>query len=285
MREIGAESLLVFRQKPPPCELHVEQNAREVGLEKALDRLDALTDAIAPEADIEVEPHEDHVHYAFVHPRFEHTVWGTAPTTEGDVPTAISRTVLRRFMAHLTSDVTTARALSLPLASTIQLHGDFLGLSPTAPSVAETTFELRLPVVDGVDVRRLLKLREAEAEYFERFRQALRLAAEEQLKAGESDSSAVSEEIRRDVIDPAIVDINVRLRAASDTLSAKTRLTTRLSAALIAFGVYFQEPMVASAGLAAAGASVPAMMKYEDDVGQVRLSDMFFLWQAEQHRH
>lgn len=285
LREVGAEPLIAFRQKPPPCEIHIEKHAREAGLDQALERLNALAETIAPEAEIKAEKHDDHLLYAFVHPRFEHTVWGTAWPEDEDVQVAISRAVLRRYMAHLTSDVRTARALCLPLASTIQVHGDFLGVGPTTPSAAQAMFELRLPVVDGVDVRRLLELREGEAEYFERFRHALRLAAEERLKAGETDSRAVAEEIQRDVIEPAINDINIRLRAASDTLAAKTRLTTTLSAALIACGVYFQEPLIASAGLAAGGATVQARVKREDDVGQVRLSDMFFLWQAQQHHH
>jgi hypothetical protein len=285
LREVGAEPLLVFRQKPPACEIHVAEHAHEAGLDPALERLDALAETIALEAEIRTEAHEDHLHYSFVHPRFEHTVWGTAWPEGEDFRLAVSRSVLRRYMAHLTSDVQTARALSLPLASTIGVHGDFLGLGPTAPSAAEVMFDLRLPVVEGVDVRRLLELRDAEGEYFERFRQALRLAAEERLKAGETDSRAVADEIQREVIEPAITDINVRLRAASDTMRAKTRLTTSLSAMLTACGVYFKEPSLIGAGMVAGGASVQAQMKREDDVGQVRLSDMFFLWQAESHRH
>jgi hypothetical protein len=285
LREVGAEPLVTFRQKPPPCEVHVDQHAREVGLDQALDRLDVIAERAAKKAQIKTEKHEDHFHYEFVHSRFEHTVWGTVWPEGEDLRLEVSRAVFRRFMSHLTSDVRTARMLSLPLASTIQVHGDLLGLTAASPSAAEVMFDLRLPVVDGVDVRTLLELRQAEGEYFERFRVALRLAAEERLRAGGTDSAAVGEEIRREVIDPAITDINVRLRAAADTLAAKTRLTTRLSAVLTACGVYVQEPLLVSAGMTAAGASMQAWMKHEDEVGQVRLSDMFFLWQAEGHRH
>ncbi|HXV06232.1 MAG TPA: hypothetical protein VFP23_10055 [Solirubrobacterales bacterium] len=285
LREIGAEPLVVFRQKPPPCEVHLDLHAREVGLDQALVCLDALAERAARVAEIQTQRHGDHFHYEFVHPRFEHTVWGTVRPEGQDLPFEVSRAVFRRYMSHLTSDVRAAQTLSLPLASTIQVHGDLLGLTARSPSAAELMFDLRLPVVDGADVRTLLELREAEGEYFERFRLALRLAAEERLPAGDHDSVAIAQQIQREVIEPAIADIAVRLRAAADTLAVKTRLTTRLSAVLIACGVYLQEPLIVSAGLTAAGASMQAWMKHEDEVGRARLSNMFFLWEAEQHRH
>jgi hypothetical protein len=285
LRDIGADSLLLFRQKPPPCEIHVEQHAHEVGLDAALDRLDELASRFAEEAQIDTRKHEDHVHYAFVHPRFEHTVWGTAWPRENDLRREVSRAVLGRYMSHLTSDVRTATMLGLPLASTIQVHGDLLGMTAAAPSTAQVIFNLRLPVLAGVDVRTLLQLRDEEREYFERFRQALRVAANEQLRSGQSDAQAAADSVQRDVIEPALLDISVRLRAAADTLASKTRVTTSLSAVLTACGVYLGEPLIVTAGIAAAGASVQAVMKNADDFGQVRLSDMFFLWRAQQHYH
>jgi len=285
LRDIGADSLLLFRQKASPCEIHVEQHAHEVGLDAALGRLDELADRFAQEAQIDTRRHDDHVHYVFVHPRFEHTVWGTAWPKQNDLRREVSRAVLGRYMSHLTSDVRTATVLNLPLVSTIQMHGDLLGLTGPALSTAQVIFNLRLPILAGIDVRTLLQLRDEEREYFERFRQALRVAAGEQLRSGQGDAQVAAKSVQREVIEPALLDISVRLRAAADTLASKTRVTTSLSAVLTACGVYLGEPLIATAGIATAGVSVQAAMKHADDVGQVRLSDMFFLWQAQQHCH
>jgi hypothetical protein len=285
LREIGAEPLLLFRQKPPACEVHVAQHAEEAGLVAALGRLDAYAEQLARESKIETQPHDDHVHYTFVHPRFEHTVWGVVEPAGGDLNQEIARAVLDRYMAHLTSDVRAARMLGLPLASTVQLHGDLLGMTPQAPSAAQVMFDLELPVVDGLDIKTLIRLREEEREHFERFRIALRVAANARLDDGDGDPAAAALKIQQEVIDPALSDINVRLKVAAEVATQKTRGTTRLGAALIACGVYFGEPTITAAGIVAAGASVQATMKKVDDVGQARLSDMFFLWQAQEHAH
>ena len=285
LREIGAEPLLVFREKPPPCEVHVRQHAREVGLAVGLERLDELAVSLAKAARIESQPHDDHVHYAFNHSDFEHTVWGTVWPEGADLRVEVARAVLSRYMAHLTSDVRTARMLGLPLASTVHVHGQLLGLLPTAPSVADVMFSLSLPVLDGVDIKTLLELRDDQREYFERFRLALRTAASERLKVGQPTAPGVARAIEQDLIQPALIDIAVRLRAAADTLSAKKRITTTLSGLLTACGVYLSEPLLLSAGLVAGGASVAAAMKHVDDIGEVRLSDMFFLWEAQHQAH
>jgi hypothetical protein len=285
LREVGADQLLAFRQKPPPCEVHVPQHAQEAGLALALGRLEELASRLAPEAAISTDAHDDHVHYSFAHPRFEHTVWGAAWPESSDVRHAVTQAVLRRYMSHLTSDIRASRSLALPLASTVQIHGDLLGLTPDAPSVAEVMFNLRLPVIDGMHIQTLLSLRDTQGEYFEQFRVALRTAASERLKAGTNGATAVADAIQEEIIQPALVDIDVRLRAAADTLRRKTRLTTSLSAVLTACGVYFGEPLVATAGLAAAGASVQAVMKNLDDFHDVQLADMFFLWEAARHNH
>jgi hypothetical protein len=286
LREMGAENLLVFVRNQPPCEVHLAEHAQEAGLDPVLARLDDLAAELLPDAKIKLRRHEDHYDYSFIHPRFEHTQWGGVWSDADDAALAreVARAVLKRYTAH-TSDVRTARTLGLPLGSTVRVHGDLLGLTPEAPSPAQVLFNLKLPVLPEVSVRELIELRESEREYFDRFRSALRTAATERLASDRNeDAAAAATAIEQEIIQPALQDIELRLRAADDTLAAEKRTSTPLAALLTACGVYVSEPLLITAGIAAGAATVQAAFKHAEDVGDVRLSDMFFLWQA-QHRH
>lgn len=174
-------------------------------------------------------------------------MWSDADTAA--LPTEVARAALNRYTAHLTSDVRTAKRLGLPLGSTVQVDGDLLGITPEAPSPAQVLFNLKLPVLRNVSVRDLLELRESQREYFDRFRLALRMAATERLASGQQENAAAAASaIEQDVIAPALQDIELHLRAAADTLGAKTRTTTPVAALLTACGVFASEPLLITGG-------------------------------------
>jgi len=50
IRKIGAEDLLVFRQKRPPCEFHFEDHMREVGLDPESMLADELVNQLTSKA-------------------------------------------------------------------------------------------------------------------------------------------------------------------------------------------------------------------------------------------
>lgn len=72
IREIGADDALIFRQKSPACEVHLEEHLKEVGLGGVL----ALISSLSAEARIQTHQHGDHIHYDFYHPSFVHNVYG-----------------------------------------------------------------------------------------------------------------------------------------------------------------------------------------------------------------
>jgi len=65
-----------------------------------------------------------------------------------------------------------------------------------------------------------LKVRPDEKLPFEKFRHSLRLAIKQRLDNSSSEKAAeIAEEIRKDVINPALNDIELRLKAAKQTVT------------------------------------------------------------------
>jgi hypothetical protein len=154
LREIGADEFLLFRQKRPPCELHLEKHLREIGIEDGEAQIESVAPPrLAQEARIEVKDHNGHIDYALVHPEFEHTVWGAVSADSHDgVFLAVARAVVSKYLAALASDLYTARTLNCSLGSTIGFHGQLLGDKLAASRNDEVAFRLELPVVEGLDL-------------------------------------------------------------------------------------------------------------------------------------
>src|SRR5947208_2107150 len=98
LRKIGAAGLVEFREKAPACEQHWRKHASDVHLDRVLDAADNLIATLAIDAEIEVQPaYANRLDFAFLHPRFEHTVWGSIPKLpENQIPSAVAESVLRR---------------------------------------------------------------------------------------------------------------------------------------------------------------------------------------------
>lgn len=289
IRQIGAESLFVFREKRPPCELHFEDHMREVGLDPALMLASDLVEQLANKAEISAEPHEDHLDYTFNHPEFEHTVWGgvkkDAAKTDVQLRHAVTVSVLKKYLSSLASDIHSSRVLNSPLGSTIYLHGQLLKIIKAGLDEADVAFELRLPVLQGVQPEVLLKVRQDEQSYFERFRQSLRLAIKERLdRSASGDATKIADEIRRDLLTPALNDIEFRLKTAKTTLTKKIGVSVTLGAVTTACGLLTANPFLVAAGATpAVGYTIAAGQKFIEEKRDISLSDMYFLWQAEQH--
>jgi hypothetical protein len=135
LRDIGAEDLLLFRQKRPPCQLHLKQHLKEAGIEGAEEQAESLMPRLAQEATIKLRHHNDHIHYTFIHPDFEHTVWGSLSANSNvDLSYEVARAVVKRHLAALASDVFTARMLSCPLGSTVRFLDKVFAIS-TLPTI------------------------------------------------------------------------------------------------------------------------------------------------------
>lgn len=76
IRQIGAEDMLIFRQKRPACQIHLQQHLEEVGLQSTLARADNIIEKLSRKAEIKTKVFRNHIDYVFIHPEFEHTLWG-----------------------------------------------------------------------------------------------------------------------------------------------------------------------------------------------------------------
>jgi hypothetical protein len=287
LRRIGAEPLLVFRQKAPACPVHWEESAHIAGLSPLLGILDKETAYLNKRARIELTAHKDHLDFQFVHPEFEHTVWGAIrkPPTKNLATTVARRDVcacvFRQYMMHLASDVRTAETLGTALGSTVRYHGRLLRSLGRVPGIDDAAFELGLPFLQGIDLRTVLKLRLDESEAFERFRRALRKALNERVRsATKSSAQAIAQEIEEDLIRPSIDGIKSRLRSAQRALAKKAALNLSLGALATACGLLTGQLILTTSGLGVAFGALNAEHKYIDERRELEFSDMYFLWRV-----
>lgn len=285
LREIGAEELLLFRQKRPPCQVHLRQHLKEVGIEDVESQAESLIPRLAQEATIQVKPRDGHIDYTFRHAEFEHTEWGSIRADfNDDLPRAVARAVVRKYLAAFASDVYTARTLSCALGSTIRFHRQLLNDEIAGSRNDKVAFQLELPVVDGLDARTLLKIRNDEKLSFNRFHRALLAAINERLAANANNNARkIANEIYKDILEPALADIELRLKAATRSLRKKAGISLAIGVPTI-YGLYTVNPLLIAAGVAPLVTSVHnAVHRCIEERGNVALSDMFFLWQAQKH--
>jgi hypothetical protein len=285
LREIGVEDMLIFVQKPPACSEHYLRHAAEAGILDLIEGATQWIDHLAKTGTLTaLEFHDDHWHYTFNHRDLEHTAWGVVRSAEDGARPNIRRvaeSVFSRYAAHLVSDVTAAKSMALPLGSSVQLHEYALARASHSQTVADVAFDLDLPVLDLLPIRDVVRLREDESEYFERFRIAVTRAIEERLSTGES-SAAVAADVVRNVIDPAINDIDRRLRTAQRVLDRKLGASAVVGAVATTVGLLAGAPLIIGAGIAAIGTSLPVVHKFFEDKGSIELEDMYFLWRLEE---
>lgn len=285
LREIGAADMLVFVQKPPACEKHYRQHAADAGVLDVINGASHWIDRLADQGQIKaLDGHGDHWHYAFEHQDLEHMTWGfIGAGANGKAPGLrdVAEAVFTRYASHLVSDVVAARSMALPLGSSVQLHEDALARRSGQFTVGDVAFDLALPVLDALPIPDVIRLRQDEWEYFERFRFSLTEAIEERLSTAESSAAAASD-VARSVIEPAINDIDRRLRAAHRILDRKLGASAAVSGVVTTVGLLTGTPLIVGAGIAAMGTSLPAAHKYFEDKGSIELNDMYFLWRLEQ---
>jgi len=194
---------------------------------------------------------------------------------------------LRRYMAHLTSDIASAEQTRVPLGATIKLHKRLLQRSkePTASSVA---FQLELPILKGIATSTLIKLREDEQEHFRRFQDHLRLAIEEKLKLDPSSNvTELAIQIRNDLIEPDLRKIRDRLRYSESLLLKKSMVGVGLGTLVTVCGLIAGLPSVVTIpGMLAPILTVygQAESKHLEEKRDIALEGMYFLWKALEHQ-
>jgi len=293
LRSMGAENLIVFSEKPTPCQAHLAKHADEAGLPRNLDSNQKMLEDLATTAKISSQQNKmKEIEYAFSHPEFEHTVWGTikkprAGFSDKTVKRAIARDVVKRYAAHLVSDVATAHHAGAPLGAAVWLHGQLLRESARETTPAEIIFNLSLPVIEKVPIDVLLKIRKGDGDAFERFRDSLRKAVTARMREGPN-PTRVADEIRQDLIEPELVRVRQRLASAEEILQKKAVVGLGLGSLMTTCGLLAGAPpsLAVTGGVAALTSVVgSAGQKYIDDRREVELSDMYFLWKAGAHKN
>jgi hypothetical protein len=287
--EIGASDYVEFRPKYR-CQLHWAQHAEEQGLGHAVELRDELIAEVMSRGVFyrKAGADGDDV-YCMDDPEAEVTVTlPVAGRSDKELKKSLAETVFEEYMVDLVADVGAARCNDLPLGSVLAFPGRILQMSRPA-SVADVVFQLQLPVIEGISARDLIAVRDQESEYFERFRAALRHAAQERIAQAPrgATSATIANEITADVIGPELERIGSRLAASESSLVKKTGVGLLLGTVATTCGLLYGAPEVAlSAGTGTVvAATAAAALKYLETREDVSLSDMYFLWKAAGHAH
>jgi hypothetical protein len=143
-----------------------------------------------------------------------------------------------------------------------------------------SAFQLKLPVVHGIELKTLLKLRQDEKESFDRFRRALERAIADRLSTANADNhAALAAEVQRDVVEPALAEIHQRLETAARVMTRKAAESLVVGTFSTLCGIY-ANPVFAAGLVPAINGLVNARHKYLDERREISLSEMFFLWRA-----
>lgn len=287
VRNIGAESLVVFGEKPPLRVSHWRKHARENGLEAALSEVDRFARFLTKEAEIDVEDHADHFGYRLWHPIFYAQFTGGPIAKDASVAATrrkAARRVAAECSAQLVSDIETARLHQSSLGTDFGLHKRMLRSIKAKPSEADVAFHLRLPVLDGIEPELLLRIRSEEQVEFEAFRNSLRAAIRERLRSTDQDNAVdIALEIKSDLIEPALNDIGRRLARARNAIEKKAGLSVGLGALITTCGILTANPLITTTGVGTMATTVGAAHKYIEERRDIALSDMYFLWHAQRH--
>lgn len=293
IRQIGAEDILVFQEKPPACSAHLRRHAQEYCATSALKQRKQWVKRMSSDSNTRIDHlrrHDDHWHYDFWHPQMEHMMPGILwSTSERPDAQEVLGGVFDTYASKLISDIGAARASQVPLGAVSAMHKDVLASShPSIPSAEDVLFSLDLPVIRGIPARELIAIRNQNWQYFNAFQLAVRSAANDLIAnaTDEATATSVARQIESDVIEPELIRIRRNLRIAADSLTVKSAVGFPLSALGTAIGLLDQLPtaatvMASTVAVAGLAAFLSDYKKYVDEKGGVRASDMYFLWEAQ----
>jgi hypothetical protein len=289
LRDIDALDALIFRQKPDPCieHGHDRELLDRAGLERIKTQGPTLLEELAKGEVVDVVDHLDHLHYEYFHPLLGdcfgslwHGQYEAAVVDEDSLKRQVASNRFELHAEYMAADAFMATELSAPLAMAVPLHETVKKRLVSGTTVDDVALRLNLPVLHGISPQELVRLRQEEAESFERFRTALRAAIKERIKAADAGSSEkVAEDIADDILTPAIMDIKQRLQIASRGMRRKSVANLAVGVATVVTGLRAGIPILLPAGIGV-GLGIPTVhyAKYIDTASEVELSDMYFLW-------
>jgi len=285
IKELGLDGFVDFVQKDPSCVLHYGEHARSAGVSNLLAGQKELVKEVSRAGHLrKLKPHKGHWDYTFDCNFTEHTTWGSVTAQKQPRKRDVANDVFIKYMAGLTSDVITARRLGVPLGVRIPMHRLILERGGGQSTTENVIFDMRLPILEGIPIPDLVALREEQASSFESFRVALAAAVSERMTV-DTDVDGITDRIMKEVISPALNDIDRQLEVVRSGLVRRTASKAVQTGVLAtSVGLLSGSPtravIVGGAG-ATASAAKSVLENKANKMQAVTLSDMYFLWTAQ----
>ncbi|MEU8180684.1 hypothetical protein AB0B86_07905 [Micromonospora sp. NPDC049047] len=286
LRSIGLANHVIFKSKKCYCSHHVEENAKLLGLGHLVND-EAVRDLAVKTS------REGGVHITQDGPRSWY-IRLTSPLFAGSAgafiegktkpkKVAAAESILREWLTAAVFDAATAHEISAPLTahgptSLFDYHSDS-GKS----SVDDVAARIRIPVLQGLNTREIIELRDNEYEHFEKFRQLLREAVAETISKADTDSpEKIADMVWRYKVKPEVADIERKIKASDKSIIRKLTATALIGGLAAAVGNVANLPWLIGVGTAAASIPMSQVVKAYDDRQQIEGSGMYFLWKADQ---
>jgi hypothetical protein len=293
VREYDAEPLVEFLPRVPACFRHWRHYAKEAGIEDIASREAEFVEQLLAATDVALRSVNGGVLCTLDNHDFSHTQWVDLTEAEirGKTKKQIKRKALervaRKFLVHLSADVSSAKIYGGAFGSSIPIFGKLL--ANRGEGVGNVAFEVGLPALDGLSVAQLIDVRIEYADSFTRFRKRLQSFLEECIRQGVSKPSDIRAKLRSDLIEKELNELKSSLEQAEQALRRKSGYALSLSILTTVIGATsgIVTPAVAFglAATVAAGSLSPGVSKYIDDTTRIKSDEMYFLLQAEAHRH
>jgi len=289
LRSIGASQLVQFINKPPACRLHYKEHLTEAGLDHLRAGASEIIRTLADAGVLHMyEEHGNHYDFDFEHPWLGGRQSGYVLKQKGilrirDPKRVVAEMLFREFSADLVSDVKATRNMGVPVTFEVPLSAQLARQAADLP--ASAAIALSIPQLANIPAGTAIAIRRDEPESFNRFKAALRAAIQERIDGQERDPARIARQIESDYIAPALNDITQRLIKARAVRRSKVEANAVAGIGMLVAGALFQLPLLLPAGLATWSGGVLHHTKYVEEMRDIQLSDMYFLWQVKAMRH
>ncbi|MBS2033867.1 hypothetical protein JST97_02715 [bacterium] len=294
IKTLGAEELFRFVEKPRVAFLN--NDPPQKNLDRLYSSLTELTGRLAPqlfsEGSLESKKAGRKTKVYFDHPDLPRSGIGTFPNKGFEIEVA-GREVLQDLLFNLVLDARAANSCGIPIGvgSEWSLYQRWLKtLDLTEAKIQDApesiAFNLRLPALDNIPIKDLIKLRRNEGDAFIKFRQAIKTAMTERMNQGNC-GQKIANEIERDVIEPQLANIRQRLASSQKSLRKKVGVSFGVgSIATIVGALVGHIPFTLAVGAAALSGAVlsnnATINRYVEETRDISLENMYFLWKAQQ---
>lgn len=286
LRKIGAAKHVIFQDKPRAyCKGCMDSHAHRLHIPSYTDSsvLDHAAERIEREAEIRTHWRKGFWNYWVLHDFFDEPASGQVKRAKKKPLSReeVARAVIKNYSGGSLADVVFASAMNSPLARVIDVPWIDDATKTDSSFEEAVALGLRLPILEGVSIKDLIKLREDEQPAFIGFRDALLRAIRRQIDlAGARSPSEIANAVIREEVEPELAKIDQRLRVNQKKLSRNAGVA--VGAAAITTGLIASFPLVIDAGIVAAvTATVPHVINYFTSRGDdIEMSSMYFLWSA-----